>query len=98
MFSFDFELLLTGFADPVVLTVNERVVVNALAVIVCAQIALHDSGILSGFILARAFERNARTSGTRHDAAVTSTLIFFILKVPIARARLLQSRRSHAYQ
>ena len=57
MFSFDFELLLTGFADPMVLAVNECVVVNSLAVVVCAQIALHHSGILSGFILARAFVR-----------------------------------------
>ena len=57
MFSFDFELLLTGFTDPMVLAVNECVVVNSLAVVVCAQIALHHSGILSGFILARAFVR-----------------------------------------
>jgi len=57
MFSFDFELLLTGFADPVVLAVNERVIVNSFAVVVCAQIALHGLGILSGFISARAFER-----------------------------------------
>ena len=57
MFGFDLEFLLAGFADPMVLTVNERVVVNALAVVVRAQIALHHSGILSGFILARAFVR-----------------------------------------
>jgi hypothetical protein len=57
MFSFDLELLLTGFAHPMVLAVNKRVVVDALAVVVRAQIALHHAGILSGFILVRAFVR-----------------------------------------
>ena len=57
MFGFDFELLLAGLADPMVLTVNERVVMDASAVVVRAQIALHHGGILSGFIWARAFVR-----------------------------------------
>jgi len=40
-----------------VLPVNKRVVVDAFAVVVRAQIALHHEGILSGFIWARAFVR-----------------------------------------
>ena len=41
VFSFDFQFFLAGFANPVVFAVDEGVVVDALAVIVCAQIALH---------------------------------------------------------
>jgi hypothetical protein len=52
---FDLELLLAGFADPMVLAVNERVVMDSFAIVVRAQIALHHAGILSGFILVRAF-------------------------------------------
>ena len=57
VFGFDLELLLAGFANPMVLAVNERVVMDPFAVVVRAQIALHHAGILSGFILARAFVR-----------------------------------------
>jgi hypothetical protein len=57
VFGFDLELFLAGLADPMVLPVNERVVVDAFAVVVRAQIALHHEGILSGFIWARAFVR-----------------------------------------
>jgi hypothetical protein len=57
VFGFDLELLFAGIANPMMLAFNERVVMNSLAVVVRAQIALHSAGILSGFILARAFVR-----------------------------------------
>ena len=38
-------------------SIDEGVIVDAFAVVVRAQIALHHEGILSGFIWARAFVR-----------------------------------------
>jgi len=55
VFGFDAEILLTGLADPMVLAFNKRVVVDTLAVVGGAQIALHHDGILSGFTSARVF-------------------------------------------
>ena len=42
MFGFDFELLLAGFANPVVLAFDECVVVDSLAVVFSAEITLHE--------------------------------------------------------
>jgi hypothetical protein len=41
VFRFDFQFFLAGFANPVVLAVDKRVVVDPLTVIFRAQIALH---------------------------------------------------------
>jgi hypothetical protein len=41
MFRFDFQFFLAVFANPVVLAVDKRVVVDPLTVIFRAQIALH---------------------------------------------------------
>jgi hypothetical protein len=41
VFRFDLEFLLAGFTNPMVLAVNEGMVVDSRAVIVGAQIALH---------------------------------------------------------
>jgi hypothetical protein len=41
VFRFDFEFLLAGFANPVVLAIDKSVVVDPLTVIFRAQIALH---------------------------------------------------------
>jgi hypothetical protein len=43
---FDLEFLLTGFADPVMFAVDERVVVDAFAVVFGAEIAFHTNAIL----------------------------------------------------
>jgi hypothetical protein len=40
--SFDLELLLAAFADPMVPTLNESVVVDSLAVVFPAEITLHE--------------------------------------------------------
>jgi hypothetical protein len=55
VFSFDFQFFLAGFANPVVLSVDEGVIVNALAVILGAKITFHnrDSGPVSGRLLFR---------------------------------------------
>lgn len=55
MFGFDLELLLAGFANPVVFAVNERVVVDAFAVVVRAQIALHHEQDSSRFHFCSSF-------------------------------------------
>ena len=41
VFGFDLQLFLAGFADPVVLSIDEGVVVNSFAVIVGTEITLH---------------------------------------------------------
>ena len=41
VFRFDLEFLLAGFANPVVLAFEKSVVMDALAVVFCAQITLH---------------------------------------------------------
>jgi hypothetical protein len=41
VFGFDFQLFLTRFADPVVLAVNEGMIVDAFAVVFGTQIAFH---------------------------------------------------------
>ena len=43
---FDFQFLLTGFADPVVFSIDEGVVVDTFAVIFGAEITLHYEVIL----------------------------------------------------
>ena len=43
---FDFQFLLAGFANPMMFAVDEGVVVDAFAVVVCADIAFHDNAIL----------------------------------------------------
>jgi hypothetical protein len=47
VFGFDFQLLFAGLTDPVVLTVDKRVVVDAFAIVIRADITFH-----AGFILA----------------------------------------------
>jgi hypothetical protein len=47
VFGFDLQLLLAGFADPVMFAVNEGMVVDAFAIIVGAEIAFHKNAILS---------------------------------------------------
>jgi len=39
---FDFQFLLTGFADPVVFSIDEGVVVDTFAVIFGAEVTLHN--------------------------------------------------------
>jgi hypothetical protein len=46
MFRFDFQLLLAGFANPVMFSVDEGVVVDAFAVVVWTDIAFHTDAIL----------------------------------------------------
>ena len=46
VFRFDFQFLLAGFANPAMFAVNEGVVVDAFAVVVCADIAFHANAIL----------------------------------------------------
>jgi hypothetical protein len=41
MFGFDFELLLAGFANPEMFAVDERVVMDAFAVVVGTEVTLH---------------------------------------------------------
>jgi hypothetical protein len=41
VFRFDLQFLLTGFANPVVFSFDEGVIVNAEAVVVSAKIAFH---------------------------------------------------------
>jgi hypothetical protein len=41
MLGLDLELLLTGLANPVMFTFDKGVIVDALAVVFCAEIALH---------------------------------------------------------
>jgi hypothetical protein len=41
VFCFYLQLLLTGFANPMVLAINERVVVNAFAIVFSAEVAFH---------------------------------------------------------
>jgi hypothetical protein len=43
VFCFDLQLLFAGFADPVMFTVDEGVIVDAFTVIVGTQIAFHTS-------------------------------------------------------
>ena len=44
---FDFQFFLTRFANPVMFAINERVVMDALAVVIRAEIAFHKNAILS---------------------------------------------------
>jgi hypothetical protein len=41
VFGFDLQFLLAGFANPVVFSLDEGVIVNAEAVVVSAKIAFH---------------------------------------------------------
>lgn len=41
VFCFDFQFLLTGFADPVMFSVDEGVIVDTFPVVVGTQIAFH---------------------------------------------------------
>ena len=47
MFRFDFQFFLTGFANPVVFSIDEGVIVDAFAVVVRTEIAFHTNAILS---------------------------------------------------
>jgi len=71
VFGFDLELLLAGFANPVVLAIDKRVVVDALAVVVCAQIALHHAWDSSRFYLGSSFcaDSLSITTSTRRFSA-----------------------------
>jgi hypothetical protein len=46
VFCFDFQFLFAGFADPTMLAVDEGVIVDAFAVILCTDIAFHTNEIL----------------------------------------------------
>jgi len=55
---FDFQFLLTGFADPVVFSIDEGVVVDTFAVIFGAEVTLHNlltSGPPAGLLLVHRF-------------------------------------------
>jgi hypothetical protein len=43
VFGFDFQLFFAGFANPVVFAVNKGVIVDAFAVILGAEITLHNT-------------------------------------------------------
>ena len=46
MFGFDFQFLLAGLTDPVVLSVDKRVVMDAFAVVIRTDVTFHAQALL----------------------------------------------------
>jgi hypothetical protein len=78
VFGFDFELLLAGLAHPMVFAFNKSVVVDTLAVIVRAHIALHHAWNSSRFYLGSSFcaDSPSMTTSTRRFDARPSMVLF----------------------